>query len=223
MARSDATNTLRIHVTSCEVSTGSWRNQEKLFRISFPVDDPKLELCEDPATSDLIFITDLRSEHFYASLRHHELVRRFPARTFCITEVDEPPHYVQGVMASLTKSPWNLERFCSGSHFFNHADFRNPYIDRYAADNTPCPKRYLFSFLGRNCIPLRSQLLAVRFSRPDVLVQDTSTFNVFSHGNTESKDGQWQRFANVLRESKFALCPRGNGASSIRLFEAMPL
>jgi len=223
MSSFDSSRQLRVYVTSCQTFPGAWRNQEELFRAAFPTADPRLQLCANPAASDLIFITDLRTENFYEALRNHELVRRFPERTFCISEVDDPPRYVQGVMTSLTKSPLNCGRFCSGAHFFNHPDFRNPYIDRYAADHTAFTKKYLFSFLGRDCIPLRTKLLAVRFTRPDVLVKDTSSFNVFSHDKSRSKDEDWRRFADVLRESKFVLCPRGNGASSIRLFEAMQL
>jgi hypothetical protein len=213
----------RVFVTSCQTAAGSWCHQEELFRAAFPAADPRLVLCADPALSNFIFITDVRAENSYAALRRHELVRRFPARTFAIFEGDDQPRCVQGVLTSLTATPLNLGRFCSGAYGLNHPDFRNPYIARYAREDTPPSPKYLFSFLGRNCLPLRDRLFALTFSRPDVLVENTSDFDVFTHDHGSMKDRGWRRFAEVLRASKSVLCPRGNGASSIRLFEAMQL
>jgi hypothetical protein len=44
-----------------------------------------------------------------------------------------------------------------------------------------------------------------------------------SRGPAADKDLPKLRYAELLIASKFVLCPRGNGASSIRLFESMQL
>ncbi|PTY06376.1 hypothetical protein DB347_13190 [Opitutaceae bacterium EW11] len=215
--------TIRVFITPCESGPDAWTHQAELLLRAFPHNDPTLALAETPEQADLIFITDLRDRNDnYASLRWHPLVHRFPQRCFSISDLDNPPRWVRGIHTSATRSPLNLRRFHTGSYFLYHPDFRNPFIESYAAGRAcmPTDKQYLFSFLGRACTPLRRELLSMKFRRPDVRVVDTSSFNAFTHtvaGKTEAQ----KRYADTLCASKYAVCPRGNGAASIRLFEAM--
>lgn len=215
---------IRVHITSCETASDSWRQQELTLRDHFPRNDQRLELCEVPERSDVIFITDLRWENNYAALRFHPLVRLYPKKCFAISDRDEPPRFVRGILTSLTRSPWNCGRFQSGSYFLFHPDFKNPHIERRYREPEAAPpeKKYLFSFVGRRCNALRAELFAQRFSRPDVLVSDTSDYDNFVHRDP-ARDPRKHTYAEISLASKFILCPRGNGAASIRLFEAMQL
>jgi hypothetical protein len=64
--------------------------------------------------------------------------------------------------------------------------------------------------------------LKTKYARQDVLVEDTSRFNAFTHSN-DGKTADQLRYFEICQRSKFLLCPRGVGASSIRLFEALRL
>ncbi|HXM63310.1 MAG TPA: exostosin family protein [Terriglobales bacterium] len=74
----------------------------------------------------------------------------------------------------------------------------------------------LFSFLGNSQIALRREILKLK--NPRAILEDTSTFNAFF---AEERTNNHARYANVLRRSKFVLCPRGSGTSSFRLFETL--
>src|SRR5262249_2799424 len=74
-----------------------------------------------------------------------------------------------------------------------------------------------FSFLGRIAThPVRSKILV--FDSPKTPCLDTADgprrFHNFDYSKT---------YVDLMRRSKFVLCPRGFGASSIRVFEAMCL
>jgi hypothetical protein len=222
------TTPTQVLVTSCETGPGAWRHQEEMIRANFPRNDAKLILTEDPAGADIIFVGNLRSENNYATLRRHEYVRRFPAKTYVIGDGDQVPRFCQGILTALTRSPQNLGRFRSGSYFLYHSDFKNPFVERwFAARANPTqpapPKEYLASFAGRNCIPMRGRLLGLKWKRTDVLIRDTSNiYDNFTH-QPMGKGPQQQAYFNVAMRSKFMLCPRGDGAASIRFFEAMQL
>jgi hypothetical protein len=76
--------------------------------------------------------------------------------------------------------------------------------------------------LGRKCHPCLDAIFIANYARKDLVVQDTSHFNAFTHSN-DGKEGDQRRYLEICRRSKFLLCPRGVGASSIRLFEALRL
>jgi hypothetical protein len=68
---------------------------------------------------------------------------------------------------------------------------------------------------------VRKKLFACRFGRPDVLIEQTAEYN---HWERDERAEKFQRhYAEVSASSKFIICPRGAGVSSIRLFEAMEL
>ena len=57
--------------------------------------------------------------------------------------------------------------------------------------------------------------------RPDLVIEDVDWWNSMkADGGAEFRTAKAARFADVLANSKFALCPRGNGPSSKRRWEA---
>jgi hypothetical protein len=220
-------NPIKVLLTSCETGPGAWRHQEEILRAHFPEGDPGFLLTEDARTADLIFVSDLRPENDWEKLRRNKHIRRFPEKTYAIGDGDEMPHFCQGIFTSLTRSRWDTGRFRSGAYTLHHPDFLNPFVESWYAErgNRPAPpaKEYLASFSGRNCIPLRGRLLRMPWRRKDIFISDTSkTFDAFTHQAHGKQDAQ-ERYTAVAIRSKFMLCPRGNGATSIRFFEAMQL
>ena len=130
------------------------------------------------------------------------------ARHFLFSESDWPYAVLAGAYPSLTKGlPWAY----SWSYL--------PSPSRFGGEIHPpsADRAYLFSFLGRTDTHwVRRQLLAL--DSPDTpclsIADAPSRFANFDYTRT---------YLELIARSRFALCPRGFGASSIRLFEAMAL
>jgi hypothetical protein len=58
--------------------------------------------------------------------------------------------------------------------------------------------------------------------RREAYIEDTTALNMFGSYN-EDHDLYQRRYIEVIKNSKFILCPRGLGTSSHRIFEAMEL
>ena len=88
-----------------------------------------------------------------------------------------------------------------------------------------CEPRMLWSFTGTvSNAPVRQRL--AELNDPEGRVIDTRYYNDvirWHFGDTHRADGRaaFASYAKSLGRSAFVLCPRGYGASSIRLFEAM--
>lgn len=216
----NATGGKRIFLTSCETHEGAWRHQEERLRALWERSSRTHTLADSPEEADLIIIGNLRDENWLRSLRTHPVVNRYPSKCFVVEDRDDPMPLLRGVYTSATRNLWCKSRYRSASYGLYHPDFQNPHIDAYQGDACARPKKYLFSFTGRACHPVRAGIFAAYSDRGDCHVRDTSDFNLFTH-QSEGKAEQQRRFVEVLEASKFALCPRGNGAASIRLFEAM--
>ena len=83
-------------------------------------------------------------------------------------------------------------------------------------------KRWLFSFKGGSTSLLRKRLFRTEFGRADVLsrIRRRIATGEDDQGNRLERQ---RSYARTLRESHFALCPRGAGAGSIRFFESMEM
>jgi hypothetical protein len=133
------------------------------------------------------------------------LVRAAPSAMHLIfSESDWPFPVLPGAYPSLSKPcPWGhgwsfLPRFIGGKTM--------------SMDTDPT---FLFSFLGRIAThPVRKKIRSLdSASTPCLDVADgPKRFPCFDYSKT---------YAQLLERSSFILCPRGFGASSIRIFEAM--
>jgi hypothetical protein len=147
----------------------------------------------------------------FADLRR--LVRRVrdapSAMHFIFSESDWPLAVLPGAYPSMSKPcPWG-----HGWSFLPSFDLaRNE--PTLAMDAEP---EFLFSFLGRVAThPVRTEVVSLDSgSTPCLDVADgPARFPSFEYSRT---------YAELLGRSRFVLCPRGFGASSIRTFEAMSL
>ncbi|MGO4339779.1 exostosin family protein [Labrys sp. KB_33_2] len=136
-------------------------------------------------------------------------VRTHPtARHFLFSESDWPYAVLPGAYPSLTRTlPW-----ARSWSYLPDPDAPTP-----AASPPQKEPAYLFSFLGRTSThPIRERLLAL--DTPDTPCLDLAAaparFADFDYHAT---------YRELLLQSQFALCPRGFGTASIRLFEAMAL
>ena len=78
------------------------------------------------------------------------------------------------------------------------------------------PRKLLTSFVGSNTHPIRMKMFeACKTSTNIAMYMRESAPNI--------NNSEFEIFVNVTANSKFALCPRGYGLNSFRLYEAMQL
>jgi Exostosin family len=133
--------------------------------------------------------------------------KRFPrSKHFFFSECDWPYPVIPGAYTSLSMDfPW-----ANSWSYLPRVDYH-----RVEGNRRPPDPQFLFSFLGRSAThPIRKQLMTLDSENtPCVDLQSaTSRFNEFQYAHT---------YRELIANSKFVLCPRGFGASSIRLFETM--
>ena len=177
----------------------------------------KHSLTNDPGVADVILFAELYGAGaYFQSVRRHLFVRKFREKCFLFCSNDFVIPFLPGVYASIERR-WSSERARSGFYLGvsenEFVDFTPPRDDL----------KYLYSFLGAtDTAPVRRNL--VTLSHPRSLFQDTSAeyADVLSGKlDAVAMRDYWRRYADVCKASKFILCPRGMGTSSVRLFDSM--
>lgn len=157
----------------------------------------------------ILFVENSRyhDDAFFSRLRNHELVRSHRDRCFMYNEHDHPWCVLPGIYCSMPRRWFNRRR----QRATRYIKLLNP-VDTDPSDSPDI----LFSFLGNSQNEVRKNILRLR--HPRAILEDTSSFRAFFD---KEPSRQHRHYAEVLRRSKFVLCPRGSGTSSIRLFETM--
>jgi len=168
-------------------------------------------MTENVADADAILFVEsshYTDDPFFARLRHHPLVRQCRDRAFMYNEHDRPWCLLPGLYCSMDLKSYDPRRQTA----VRYLRLLNPIV----ADSGISEPDVLFSFVGSSHVPLRRRIVALR--DPRAIIEDTSSFNAFhSKGITP----EHRHYAKVLACSKFVLCPRGAGTSTIRLFETL--
>jgi len=214
---------MKIYSTPCSSGPDAAHHADERLRQLYAISSPRIhELVATPEEADYILISNLPLDVDQRALRQHPLFPRYLHKSFALWDAWNTPRLLPGVYVNATR-PNLLGRFRTGSYALLHPDFKNPFTE--SPETKPLFDRdpdLLFSFLGRNCHPCRDAIFKATYARRDVLIEDTSHFNAFTHSN-DGKEQDQRRYYEICRRSKFLLCPRGVGASSIRLFEALRL
>lgn len=216
---------MRILITSCDMGVDTYRAKEMRLRFLHGVAcEPRHEIVADPSEADLILVGNLWDDDWYRVVLQDPVLNRYPDKCFGIDDIDQPAVLIRGVYSGAERNIFNFGRVRGGSYDLYQCNYLNPFIRACAEQRNGVEKRYLFSFIGRaETHAVREQLCRLSFARKDVLVEDSgSVFDNYDHHAKEHGERQ-QYYARVLLESKFALCPRGRGVSSVRLFEALEL
>jgi hypothetical protein len=172
-------------------------------------------LTDDPASADMILLIGSFGLA-PASLLDHPLYRAYPEKCVVYTEDDNYLPLVPGVYCSATVDESSVAgRTASFSYVSARGVYSNPYVAQ--ADAT---KKYLFTFMGGSTSMLRKRLFNLDFKRPDIVIENTSTYYHWDL-NQPGREQQQQHYADTLAASHFVLCPRGAGMGSMRLFEVM--
>jgi exostosin family protein len=156
-----------------------------------------------------LFVENSRyhEDAFFSRLKRHPLVRQYRERCFMYNEHDCPWPVLPGLYCSMPQRWFDRKR----QRATRYIRLLNP-VDTTQSDQPDL----LFSFLGNSQVPLRRRLLKVKHTR--AILEDTSSFNAFF---SKERTNNHARYAEILKRSKFVLCPKGGGTSSIRLFETL--
>lgn len=207
---------IKVFISSC--GTGESFYGCELKRMARRCMSLQSVFVDRPEEADLILIVDIDEADVFANLRRNQVWQRFPEKSFGIYEGDNPPRFLHGLYSSVRRSWMRTGRFQSCAYPMHQICFPNgvPVVSTGSAT----PKDLLFFFAGRVSHPVRRRLMKLRFPESDVVMQDTSTYNHFQTDEINrqaAKDRYWQ----LAQRSKFGLCPRGAGISSVRLFELL--
>jgi hypothetical protein len=167
-------------------------------------------LTDDPAEADLILFAENSQYHndrFFKILKNHPLVRQYPNKAFMYNPHDLPWLVLPGLYPSMPASLFD-EASVAASPYMEQVN------DRIRCDFAAEPQ-LLYSFCGNLRMPVRSELQQLQHPRGDV--REAAQGLYLDHKPLEPLVA----YANLLVDTKFMLCPRGIGSSSIRLFETM--
>jgi hypothetical protein len=145
-------------------------------------------------------------------------------RIYIFSQNDYPIAWAPGVFASLPRSGIRLGAF-AGGFFIAHQHHEPGGLGEYLRGTSLADCDLLWSFVGTaENAPVRAQVMALRDERG--LTEDTKRWSDTTRWRwqTDRKvEGaeSFRSYAAALQRSKFVLCPRGRGPSSIRLFEAL--
>ncbi len=185
-------------------------------------------LVSNPDDADVIVFADERGGGVVQQhLLRLPVLRRNRERAFGFCSVDHILPVIPGIYASIEDTTCDPRRHRSGHYL------RSLFREGFEPQDLPKSPRFLASFLGAaETHSLRRKLIAQHWPG-DILVEATDASKKRSFEGirelSSPKFPHWyrgkavSRYLATIAESRFVLCPRGYGTSSVRLFEAMQL
>jgi hypothetical protein len=148
-------------------------------------------------------------------LSDNEIIRLHAERCFAYDWADGPAGFLPGVYPSLPRSRWDPVRVVSGGFLrpYNHA-----VLETAAVPDASLEPHLLMSFRGASSHPVRKRLLECSAILNDPGIEVSSSDGWFDHSQEEKR-----AHASRILGAKFALCPRGVGPATFRIYEAMAL
>lgn len=198
-------------------------SSKKLFDFYVSSDKNNYQITNNPELADIILICDVRLDNYMENIRKSILIKRFLNKCFILSDIDRPLPILHGILTSGEKSWLNFGRIRSCSYNAYCDTFQNPFIANHIYSKSETnQKKYLFSFIGRESDPVRKCIFNINYKREDIFLEDSSnSFNLYDQ--TFNFKNRQKQYYNIMLQSKFVLCPRGWGATSYRLFEALRL
>jgi hypothetical protein len=197
---------LRIHIP--HLGNGlDWPALE--FERLARVDRVKRHVLADLHDADVVLFSQchmLPSDWRLETIASHPAASVHPERVIVYDERDRPWCRFPGVFVSMPRTQFD-ERFQRSWSFFPTRETE--------PSNDP---DLLFSFVGSRSHKSRDALRAL--AHPDAVVEFVAGFTFFDSGSKDF-EARRLRFRDVVARSRFVICPRGVGTSSIRLYEAL--
>jgi hypothetical protein len=170
-------------------------------------------LCDDPVEADAIVFTEchLVRDRALRPVVNAPLTRRFPHKTLVYDERDRPWCSLPGVYVSMPARHFDEQRQRACAYY----SIQDPTVGRTGVESSP---DLLFSLMASPTHHSRRSLFEL--DHPRGVVERVDRF-VFFDPSSHDYAARRDRFGEMVARSKFVLCPRGRGTSSIRLYETM--
>lgn len=161
----------------------------------------------------IVFVENTQFEDIlYEKLLKHPLVKSYPEKVYMFNEMDRSWPMLPGLYCSLSAK---LAAY-SDHIAFPYINVCNDSIKNIHSQDADL--RWLYSFVGSSSHSVRKPVIELKDNRAHIV--DTSNFCVWDQAQTSKYDFQ-KTYAESVAGSKFVLCPRGIGPSSLRLYETM--
>jgi len=160
----------------------------------------------DPDAADLILFveTSAGAGRYFDRVRNHPVYREHRDRSYLFCSTDRPLALLPGIYTSIERRWYRRAWTRSGGYLgvFERGELR---FDPAATTSL------LYSFVGSGAAhPVRRGVLDLQ--GPEALIVDSDRHRLAPAA-----------YADAIRDAAFVLCPRGGGAATFRLFEAMML
>jgi hypothetical protein len=173
------------------------------------------EIVEDPHDAEVVLFPEcnqLGSDWRLETIRKSAIAVKHREKIYVYDQRDRPWCAFRGIYVSMPASAFRPEHQRAWS-----------YIPppRFSADDlnsAASEADLLVSFVGSPTHPMRRRLFELR--HPRGVFERVDGF-LFHDSSSSRYSERRERFRNLLRRSKFVLCPRGHGTASLRLFETM--
>ena len=215
---------MKVKISSCFGWGGDSEKREFIRLYSLVKEVNLCTLVESYSDADIILVTDIHHKNSYLSILSIPEHRKYYNKILCYSEMDFPPDAIPGIYSSCSKKNNPVNRGAAYYFHMKNMELKFQESDFYLSiDNN---RKYLVSYLGRGCNKLRKNILSFSdsFGSCQAIIKDTSqSFPVFQGGKDRiSRLGEERKmYLDTLSDSKFVLCPKGAGLSSMRLYESM--
>ncbi len=178
--------------------------------------DGPYRLVDHPGDAEIIVALEsnsFRTHRDVAAMCREPLLRDFPEQVFTVNYEDYPPGFLPGLYAALPSSRFDPTRHHAWCYLFTD--------DASAQLTRPLPEvadaALLFSFRGAESSSLRTRFFQLTLPA-GCRGRITKINRWFDHNAQEKSD-----YFDEIADSKFVLCPYGQGITSRRLFEVMEM
>ena len=174
--------------------------------------DSPHRISDDPASADIIIYPDChlhQDDWRLKRLASSSEARAFPSKIYVYDERDRPWCRYPGIYVSMPGNSFHHRWQVAGAYYGGSA---NPALN---SDRSPS---LLFSFVGSPSATCRNEIYNLRHRRGHI--QRVTGF-VFYDPSSQDFEVRRRAYSEILVDSKFVLCPRGVGTSSIRLYECL--
>jgi hypothetical protein len=201
---------VKVYLPAVTAPTDTPGRPPALFRDLAARDRFKVHtLVDAPEDADILLFTEahlLDDDWSLSTLRHSELWKRHADRSMVYDERDKPWCWAPGVYVSMPRKRFDVVMQRAWGYYQIHPRPRDGARDLLA------------SFVASRSAPCRAPLFDLKHDR--VLVSEAKGFVFYDPTSSDFERSRF-RFEESLVRSKFVLCPRGRGTSSIRMYEAM--
>lgn len=186
--------------------------------------DTPHEMTNSPEKADIIVFWEPHqgSQIIWAPrLRAHPLIHEFPNKVFVVAFEDLPLGFLPGLYTSLPARLHHPKRHRTWIFYRT----QNPYLQSRRISRPVDSPANLAYFAGANSHAVRARVFEMKesFARQGIFVAETERAKFAPNPNDPQLKAEQFAFIDGILDSKFSLCPRGNGAGTYRLQETLAL